>query len=233
MFRRYAADRLPALRDEIVERFMPLARSLAMRYRNGAEPLDDLIQVASIGLVKAVERFDADLGRSFTAFAVPTILGELRRHFRDRVWNLRLPRRLQELTMRVEAAIDDLTGDQGRAPSATEIAAHLKIETGQVLEALAAGQARRTLSFDAPRPGAEEGAPTVETVGGIDPGYEQVETQIAASSADLDAREQQVLKLHVVDRLTQREVGQMLGLSQMTISRISRGALEKLLVAVQ
>lgn len=233
LLRRYAASRSPALRDEIVERFMPLARSLAMRYRGGSESVDDLVQVASLGLVKAVDRFDPERGRPFTAFAVPTILGELRRHFRDHVWNLRLPRALQEMTMRVDAAIDQLSEELKRLPTPSQIAVHLGVATEQVLEAIAAGQARRTLSLNTPPTADGETAAPVEMIGSSEPGYDRVEAEIASRSADLDEREWRVLRLRFVDRLTQQQIGRVLGVSQMQISRINRRALGKLLAAVR
>ena len=152
LLRRYSTDRSPARREELVRRFMPLARSLALRYRRQTESLDDLVQVAGLGLVKAIDRFDPAHERGFAAFAVPTILGELRRHFRDHVWTLRLPRGLQELTMKVDEATSTLTEELGRVPTPTEVAARLGISVEDVLEALEAGHARRTLSLDAPNP---------------------------------------------------------------------------------
>ena len=187
LVRRYAAERSPELRDEVVRRFMPLARSLAMRYRRQTESLDDLVQVAGLGLVKAVDRYDPSHGRGFAAFAVPTILGELRRHFRDHVWNVRLPRGLQELTMKVDDATSSLTEELGRFPTPTEIADRLGISVEDVLEALEAGHARRTLSLDAPRRTDEDDAASaVETLGDSEPGYDRVEAELASNVAGLD-----------------------------------------------
>ena len=233
LLRRYAETRSPELRDELVNRFMPLARSLAMRYRRRSESLDDLVQVASLGLVKAIDGYDPGRGRPFAAYAVPTVLGELRRHFRDHVWNVRLPRGLQELTMSVDEATNDLTEELGRVPSAAEIGERLEISTEDVLEALEASHARRTMSLDAPRMAEEEALPAVETIGRADGGYERVEADLAAERAGLDDREWEVLRLRFVDDLTQREIGRRLGVSQMQISRISRAALWKLLNAVR
>jgi RNA polymerase sigma-B factor len=233
LLRRYAKTRSPELRDELVNRFLPLARSLAMRYRRRSESLEDLVQVASLGLVKAIDGYDPRRGRAFTAYAVPTILGELRRHFRDHVWNVRLPRGLQELTMSVDEATSELTEELGRVPSAAEIGERLEISTEDVLEALEAAHARRTMSLDAPRIGEEAAIPTVETVGRADGGYDRVEADLAAERAGLDEREWEVLRLRFVDELTQREIGRRLGVSQMQISRISRGALWKLLTAMR
>jgi RNA polymerase sigma-B factor len=205
-----------------------------MRYRGGTEPLDDLIQVASVGLIKALDGFDPERGGSFTAYAVPTILGELRRHFRDRVWNLHLPRGLQESTMAVSDAIQRLSDERGRSPTVAQIALKLDCSEEQVLEALEAAEARRTLSLDAPRNREEaESVPAVETVGKVEMGYEAVEAQLCATDADLDEREQLVLRLRFGRNLNQYEIGRKIGVSQMQVSRIMRGALRKLLDAVR
>jgi RNA polymerase sigma-B factor len=232
-----AAD-APALNGErletLTERFLPLARSLAMRYHGGGEPLEDLVQVASLGLVKAIEGFDPARGKPFNAYAVPTILGELRRHFRDRVWNLHLPRSLQELTMRVDDAVDALTEANGRSPTVAEIAADLDVGTEDVLEAMGASEARRTLSLDAPR-WRDDGdlAPAVETVGAEDPGYDRVEAELASSTADLSERERSILEMRFGEDMTQSEIGAVLGISQMQVSRLMRRALRKLLASVR
>lgn len=233
LLRRYAEAPTPELREELVRRLMPLARSLATRYRSQTESLDDLVQVANLGLIKAVDGFDASRGKPFTAYAVPTILGELRRHFRDHVWNLRLPRGLQELTMKVDQATAQLTEELGRYPTPAQIAETLGVSVEQVLEGLSAGQARSTLSLDAPRGDEEDSAPVVETLGLDDPGYGGVEAQMAAAEIDLDDREQEILRLRFEQQLTQKEIGDRLGVSQMQISRISRAALWKLLAAVR
>ncbi len=230
----YARERSPAVREELVRRFMPLARSLALRYRRQTESLDDLVQVAGLGLVKAVDRFDPGHERGFAAYAVPTILGELRRHFRDHVWNVRLPRGLGEVTMKVDEATSRLTEELGRFPTPTEIAHRLGISVEDVLEALEAGHARRTLSLDAPRRADDDEAQSgLDTIGGADSGYDRVEAQLASGTADLDEREWAVLRMRFVDELTQQEIGRRLGVSQMQISRISRQALWKLLAAVR
>ncbi len=234
MLRRYAQTRDERLKAELVERFMPLARSLAMRYRGGSEPLDDLVQVASLGLVKAIEGFDPKMGRPFAAYAVPTMLGELRRHFRDHVWNVHLPRGLQERTMAVSDAIEKLGDELGGSPTVADIAARLELSEEEVLEALQADAARRTLSLDAPRSVDDaDSAPTIETVPSAEAGYESVESQLAAEGAELDERERLVLQLRFGGDLNQYEIGRRLGVSQMQVSRIMRKALRKLLAAVQ
>jgi RNA polymerase sigma-B factor len=232
--RRYAETRDPALREELVRRLLPLARSLALRYRASSEPLDDLMQVASLGLIKALDGFDPKRGKVFAAYAAPTILGELRRHFRDRVWQLRLPRRLQELTMAVQEAARKLSDELGRSPTVGQIAECLKLSEEEVWEALQAEEARRTLSLDAPRDRDDaESVPMVETVGRHESGYEVAESRLAAEGAALDDRERRVLWLRFEQGLTQREIGSLLGVSQMQVSRIMRAALRKLLDAVQ
>jgi RNA polymerase sigma-B factor len=233
LLERFAATRDQALREELCNRFMPLARSLALRYRRQTESLDDLVQVASLGLVKAIDGFDPERGKPFAAYAVPTILGELRRHFRDHVWNVRLPRGLQELTMKVDDAVALLTEELGRYPSAAQVAERIGATTEEVLESLEASHARRTLSLDAPRLADEESAPTIETIADAEPGYERVESALASEDANLSEREWKVLRMRFVDQLTQQEIGRELGVSQMQISRISRRALWKLLSAVR
>jgi RNA polymerase sigma-B factor len=234
LFRRYAETRDPELKAELAERFLPLARSLALRYRGASEQLDDLVQVANLGLVKAIDGFDPARGTGFVAYAAPTILGELRRHFRDRVWDVRLPRGLQERTMAVAEAAQKLAEERGETPTVDQIAARLELTEEEVAEALHADEVRRTLSLDAPKGRADQDpAPLVETVGREERGYDAVEARLAASEASLDERERTVLWLRFEEDLNQYEIGQRLGVSQMQVSRIMRKALRKLLDAVQ
>jgi RNA polymerase sigma-B factor len=230
---RYAESRSPAQREELVRRFMPLARSLAMRYRRQTESLDDLVQVAGLGLVKAIDGFDPGRERPFAAYAVPTILGELRRHFRDHVWNVRLPRALQERTMKLDSATRVLTDELGRFPTPSELAERLDLSVEDVLEGLEADHALRTLSLDAPRRNDDEDAmPGVETLESVEGGYDRIESQLAAESAGLNSREWRILRMRFVENRTQREIASEFDVSQMQISRISRKALWKLLNAV-
>ncbi len=234
LLRRYAATRDPQLKEELVRRFLPLARSLALRYRGTPEQLEDLIQVASLGLVKALDGFDPERGHSFKAYAAPTILGELRRHFRDRVWELRLPRNLQERTMVVREVAAVLSEELGRTATVCQIARRAELSEEEVLEAFEADAARHTISLDAPR--GHEGAepqPMIETVGGPEPGYDRVDVQLAAEGAELTTREHTVLRLRFEDDFAQREIGRRLGVSQMQVSRVMRKALAKILLAVQ
>jgi RNA polymerase sigma-B factor len=234
LLRRYAETGHPALKEELVHRFLPLARSLALRYRGSSEDIEDLIQVASLGLVKALDGFDLERGGSFIAYAAPTILGELRRHFRDRVWEVRLPRGLQERTMAVSEAAAELSDELGATPTAAQIAQRLGWEDDEVSEALQAEEARRTLSLEMPRSREDMGPATIlETLGETEPGYDAVEAQLAAEGAQLDERERRVLRLRFEQDLNQYEIGRRLGVSQMQVSRIMRRALRKLLAAVQ
>ena len=231
---RYADTREPAAREEVVRRFLPFARSLAMRYSGGVEPSEDLVQVASLGLVSALERFDPARGVPFAAFAGPTILGELRRHFRDRVWTLRVPRGLQERIRAVEGAVAKLSGELERSPTIAEIAERLEIDEADVLEAFEGSAARRTVSLDRPTagPGSEPGdeAPMAERIGSEDPNFELVEDReaIEASAQVLGETEREVLRLRFEEDLTQSKIAERVGYSQMHVSRILRRALGKL-----
>ena len=230
----YAQERKPAQLAELVERYQPLSRSLANRYRGVRESFEDLAQVADLGLVKALQGYDPEHGVTFTAYAVPTILGELRRHFRDRVWNVRLPRALQESTARTESAIDALTEALGRAPTAPELADATGLPEADIDEALVARVARWTSSFEGSASGDEsEPAAPADLIGAEDPGYDSVEADFACSSADLDERERAAVYMRFALGMKQADVGQELGCSQMQVSRISRSGLNKLLAAVK
>lgn len=232
LLREYARTRDESAREEIVRRFLPFARSLAMRYSGGVEPTEDLVQVASLGLVAALQRFDPDRGVPFAAFAGPTILGELRRHFRDRVWTLRVPRGLQERIRDVETAIAKLSHELERSPTVAEIAELLDITEADVLESFEATVARRTVSLDQPSPAgdASDQAPIGERIGGDDPGYELVEDReaIEASAGILDETEREILRLRFEEDMTQSKIAEQVGYSQMHVSRILRRALGKL-----
>jgi RNA polymerase sigma-B factor len=232
LLRRFARDRDPAVKEEIVRRFLPFARSLALRYRGGTEQIEDLVQVANLGLVQAVERFDPDRGAAFKSFAAPTILGELKRHFRDRVWNLRLPRGLQERILKLEGAATELTAKLERPPTIRELAQELEVEETEVLEAFEAVQTRRTLSFDQPVTviGAADEATVGDQVGIEDPHYEGVEDRAAVEAGlpGLTEREVLALRLRFVDDLTQSEIAERIGCSQVHVSRILRAALQRL-----
>ncbi len=231
----YVSERRPELEAELVRRFMPLARSLAMRYRGGAEPNEDLIQVASLALVKALRRYDPERGRRFAAFATPTILGELRRHFRDYSWRLHMPRSLQERTLEVQRTSTALGEALGRVPTAMEVAESLGLSEEDVIDVYQAREAQRSMSLDAPVHREEaDSVPMIETVGSTEDGYDAIEAQMAIErSAKLDEREQAVIRMRFADGLNQNEIGDALGVSQMQVSRTMRRGLAKLLEAVQ
>jgi RNA polymerase sigma-B factor len=235
LLERYVKAPTPALENELVQRFLPLARSLAMRYRGGVERTEDLVQVASLALVKALRGYDPERGRRFAAYAAPTILGELRRHFRDHAWRLHMPRSLQERALEVERASSGLADELGRSPTVAELAERLDIDEEDVLDVLQARESQRTLSLDKPlRADEADSVAAVETIGNPDGGFDAIESQIAAETcADLDDRERMVLALRFNEELNQYEIGERLGISQMQVSRVLRRALAKLLEAVQ
>src|SRR5688572_9697271 len=218
-------------RDELIERYMPLARSLALRYRRASEPLDDLVQVASVGLVKAVDRWDPDRGLAFSSYAVPTILGELRRYFRDSTWDVRPARDMQELCLAVEEARDQLWIDLGRSPTVSDIAAHVNRPPEEVMEALQASDGRSLRSLDAPVHEEEgDSASAGELIGDSDPGYAQVEAgaTIEQLTSILDDRAREILRLRFEEDLLQSEIAERVGCSQMHVSRIIRSSLGRL-----
>jgi RNA polymerase sigma-B factor len=218
-------------RDELIERYMPLARSLALRYRRASEPLDDLIQVASVGLVKAVDRWDPDRGLAFSSYAVPTILGELRRYFRDATWDVRPARDLQELCLAVEEAREALWGQLGRSPTAADIAERLGRSQEDVVEALQATEGRSVRSLDAPVHDEENGSASAgDLIGDEDVEYDRVEAGVTIErlSGILDDRAREILRLRFSEDLLQSEIAERVGCSQMHVSRIIRSSLEKL-----
>jgi RNA polymerase sigma-B factor len=218
-------------RDELVERFMPLARTLARRYTYTDEPLDDLVQVASLGLVKAIDRFDPDRGAKFTSYATPTIVGELKRHFRDKSWALHVPRELQERALAVGRVTEELSKGLGRSPKPREVAQALGCRVEQVLEAQEASAGCETASLDAPAVRDDDAAVAlVDMMGAEDPAYELVEDRAAIASGwqALSEVECQVLELRFMSDITQREIGERMGYSQMHVSRLLRRALSRL-----
>jgi RNA polymerase sigma-B factor len=231
LLRRYHRRGDVAARDELVARFLPLARQLARRYQRGNEPLDDLVQVASIGLVKAVDRFDPDRGTAFSSYAVPTILGELKRYFRDSGWAVHVPRGMQERVMTVNQAVSKLSRELGRSPTAAEISLETGMENEVVLEALEAAIAYDAVSLDTPRTSEEEDGDTyADTVGVVDERFELVEykSAIGPTMQALPTRDRLVLKLRFEEDLTQLEIAERIGVSQMHVSRLIRRALKRL-----
>jgi RNA polymerase sigma-B factor len=229
LLERYHRERDRRDRDELVLRFLPLARHLARRYAAGAE-CDDLDQVASIGLIKALDRFDPTRGIAFSSFAVPTILGELKRYFRDLGWSVRVPRELQELAARVERAAEQLNGELGRTPTSQEIADRCGVTAELVVEARATATAHRAISLDHPTTREHDEPARVISVGEEDPGYARADRAVDLDRmlARLSEREQMVLYLRFEEDLVQREIGERMGISQMHVSRLITQAITAL-----
>jgi RNA polymerase sigma-B factor len=231
LFRRVLDDGDEAAREQLIEQFLPLARQLARRYQRANEPLDDLVQVASIGLVKAVDRFDLDRGVAFSSYAVPTILGELKRYFRDSGWAVHVPRGVQERAMQVDRAVKELAGRLGRSPSVDEVAEQVGGSVEDVLEAMEAGQAYEAMSLDAQRAGADtEGDTFGDGLGLEDDRFDLVEYEatIEPTLKALPKRDQIVLHLRFAEDMTQSQIAERIGVSQMQVSRLIRRALAKL-----
>jgi RNA polymerase sigma-B factor len=228
---RYHREGDPAAREQLVERFLPLARQLARRYQRGGEQLDDLIQVASLGLLKAIDRFDPARETAFSSFAVPTILGELKRHFRDKGWAVRVPRDLQELAVKVDRVTDEMSRELGRAPTPAEIGVRVGATVEQVLEAREASAAYRAVSLDRPRTEDEDdGDSYADAFGADDPGYVLAEASATMERLMrvLSEREREVLRLRFAEDLTQSEIGARVGVSQMHVSRLIRQSISRL-----
>jgi RNA polymerase sigma-B factor len=220
----------PRARDELIERFLPLARSIALRYDKRGEPMEDLMQVASMALVKAVDRFDPERGTAFSSYAVPTIAGEIKRYFRDRTWAVRPPRDLQELVLRVDRMAERLETRLNRAPTVRELADALGECEEHVLDAMQARGVYSALSLHAARGGPEDGLTLQDELGEWDCGFEVAESRavVARLMRGVSRRDRMVLRLRFEMDLTQAEIGSLLGVSQMQVSRILRQALKRL-----
>ena len=226
-FTEFAGSRDEGLRNRLVEEHLGLAHQLARRFTNRGEPYDDLVQVASMALVKSVDRFDADRGFEFSTFATRTIIGELKRHFRDKGWAIRAPRRIQELYLALGPSIETLTQQLGRPPTVAEIAELVDASEESVLEAMEAGQHYRTTSIDAPD---REDGTLSSRLGEVDTGYTGTDDRLllALSLADLPERERTIINLRFVEGLTQSEIATRVGLSQMHVSRLLATSLTQL-----
>src|SRR3954465_15268508 len=231
LFARYLDKRDPVDRELLVERFLPLARQLARRYQRAEEPFDDLFQVACLGLVKAIDRFDLSRDVAFSSYAVPTILGEIKRYFRDRTWSVRVPRDLQELALRVDRKVSELSTDLRRAPTVPEVAEAVGIDEEDVLEALEASGAYRATSLSTPRGNEDEAGETLgDTVGTAEEGFGLAENRATLEQLmrAVTPREREVLRLRFEEDLTQAEIGERIGVSQMQVSRIIRQSIARL-----
>jgi RNA polymerase sigma-B factor len=220
-----------ASRDELMDRFMPFARKLAVRYMHSREPIDDLVQVASIGLLNAIDRFDPERGKNFTTFAAPTILGELKRHFRDKGWPIHVPRDLQERALAVSRHAERLSVELRRSPTLDELADALDCTVAQAVEAIDAGENYQLTSLDAPVAQDDgDGCALTETLGGEDDGFELAEDRQALANnwGELTELERQVLGLRLLHGLTQREISRRIGYSQMHVSRLLHRSMRSL-----
>lgn len=231
LFVSYQRNGDAAARRELVERFLPLARRLARRYEQASEPLEDLVQVASLALVKAVDRFDAERGDAFSSYAVPTILGELKRHFRDAGWALHVPRGLQERVLDVNNAVEALSRDLGHSPTPKQVSEHMKLPVEEVLEAMDAAGAYNTTSLETPRRRKDDGESTTiaETLGEPDDRFDVVEDSatIERGLRALPERERSILFLRFAEGLTQAEIADRIGISQMHVSRLIRRSIDR------
>jgi RNA polymerase sigma-B factor len=219
-----------ALRERAIEAWLPLAHHLAHRYSGRGEPTDDLIQTAAIGLIKAVDKFDPCRGVDFAGYAIPTIIGELKRHFRDRTWDIRVPRRLQELRLSISEANSALLQSLGRSPTVADIAAHLNLTEEEVLEGLEGARAYNAVSLSTPTGDGERATELGDMLGAEDGEYELAELRVALGPAlaSLDEREQRILTLRFYGNLTQSQIAEQIGVSQMHVSRLLARALTKL-----
>jgi RNA polymerase sigma-B factor len=232
---RYHRDGDLEAREELVLRFMPLARQLATRYRHAGESLDDLVQVACVGLLKAIDRYEPARGTGFTRYAVPTMLGELKRYFRDKGWSVHVPRATQELVLKVSDALGVLPAKLGRSPRPRDVAKAVGAPVEDVLEAMEAATAYEATSLDAPRRGSgEDGDWTYgDLLSADEPGYELVELgeTLRGTLEALPARERLILKLRFEEDMTQAEIAACVGVSQMHVSRLLRRSLDRLSAA--
>jgi RNA polymerase sigma-B factor len=218
------------VRDELVEMHLPLVEYLARRFRNRGEPLDDLVQVATIGLIKSVDRFDLDRGVEFSTYATPTIVGEIKRHFRDKGWAIRVPRRLQELKLSLTKATSELSQRNGRSPTVSELAHHLGMNEEDVLEGLESANAYSAVSLDAPDGGEEDSPAVADTLGVFDDSLEGVEYRESLKPLleRLPPREKRILLLRFFANMTQSQIAAELGISQMHVSRLLARTLAQL-----
>jgi RNA polymerase sigma-B factor len=231
LLRRYHEGGDLDAREQLIEQYLPLVRSLARRYAYRGEMHEDLVQVGCIGLIKAIDRFDIDRGVELTTYATPNIIGEIKRHFRDKGWSVRVPRGLQELNVRLSHLLEELTVQLERSPTIAELAKAADVNEEEVLEALESGQAYATLSLSAPSAGDENAdLDPLESLGELEHEYEVSEDRavLAPGLKALDERERRILHLRFFEGLTQSQIAQQVGISQMHVSRLIRRSLEKL-----
>jgi RNA polymerase sigma-B factor len=230
LLRRYHEEGDLQAREKLIEQYMSLVRSLARRYSYRGEQLEDLVQIGAIGLIKAIDRFDIDRGVELTTYATPNIIGEIKRHFRDKGWAVRVPRGLQELNVQLSRLMEQLTVQLGRSPTIPELAKAAGVEEEQVLEALESGRAYTSLSLSVGGGGEDDDLDPLESLGTEEHQYEVSEDRavLAPGFRVLDPRERMILQLRFFDGLTQSQIAQQVGISQMHVSRLIRRSLEKI-----
>lgn len=231
LFRLYKEKGDEEARDQLIVSHLNLVRFLASKFKNRGEPLDDLVQVGTIGLIKAIDRFDPERGLEFTTYATPTILGEIKRHFRDKGWSIRVPRRLQELSAKVNQATDELTIELQRSPSVEEIAAKLGVGAEEILEAMESSGAYTSVSLEAGGSSEDDEAPAlIDRLGSVDEDLDASDDRMVIDDAisDFSPREQEIVRMRFIDGLTQVEIAKRLGVSQVQVSRLLRRTLRKI-----
>ncbi|MDQ1713698.1 MAG: polymerase sigma-B factor [Frankiaceae bacterium] len=230
LFAELAAGAGSAVRDELVRMHLPLVEYLARRFRNRGEPLEDLVQVATIGLIKSIDRFDLERGVEFSTYATPTIVGEIKRHFRDKGWAIRVPRRLQELKLTLTKATGELSQTLGRSPTVGELAAHLSLTEEEILEGLESANAYSAISLDATDSGDDDSPAVSDSLGMVDEALEGVEYRESLKPLldKLPAREKKILVLRFFGNMTQSQIAGELGISQMHVSRLLARTLAQL-----
>ena len=231
LFRLYKEKGDEEARDQLIVSHLNLVRFLASKFKNRGEPLDDLVQVGTIGLIKAIDRFDPERGLELTTYATPTILGEIKRHFRDKGWSIRVPRRLQELSAKVNQATDELTVELQRSPSVEEIAAKLGVGAEEILEAMESSGAYTSVSLEAGGSSEDDEAPAlIDRLGSVDEDLDASDDRMVIDDAirDFSPREQEIVRMRFIDGLTQVEIAKRLGVSQVQVSRLLRRTLKKL-----
>ena len=233
LLRRWRVDGDEQARALLVQRLLPFVRRIAQGFAGRGEPLDDLVQVGAIGLINAIDRFDMENGGRLTTFAAPNISGEIKRHFRDRGWAVRVPRSLQELHAKIRSATKRMSDDLGRSPTVMELAAALEATEEEILEAMDAGRNFRTASLDEPASDDDQHPPAT-TIGTVDPGFENAEHRAVVQQGlrALDEREQRIMQLRYGGDLAQHEIAREIGISQMQVSRLLRRSVEDMREAV-
>lgn len=230
LFRRYKQDGDTSARDQLIVNHLNLVRFLAAKFANRGEPLDDLVQVGTIGLIKAIDRFEPERGLEFTTYATPTILGEIKRHFRDKGWSVRVPRRLQELSAKVNQANEALTQRYQRSPSVEEIARYLDVSVDEVLEAMESSEAYASVPLESAGSDDDDAPSVIDRFGTLDNDLASLDDKMVLSGAlaKLEPNERALVEMRFVEGLTQSQIAERLGMSQVQVSRLLHKTLERM-----